>query len=69
MLDSVLVARDAFLRPNGAILPDIAHIYVAMGSYASEGLDFWDDIYGLSMTPIAGSIRKTRTCILFFTFL
>lgn len=28
MLDSVLHARDAFLRPGGAVLPDLAHIYV-----------------------------------------
>lgn len=61
MLDSVLIARDAFLRPGGAILPDVANIYIALGSYASEGLEFWDDIYGLSMTPIAQTIRKTRT--------
>jgi len=63
MLDSVLAARDAFLRPGGAVLPDVANVYIALGSYASEGLDFWDDIYGLSMKPIAETIRKTRTSI------
>ncbi len=61
MLDSVIAARDKFLRPGGAILPDVANIYIALGSYASEGLDFWDDIYGLSMTPIAKTIRNIRT--------
>lgn len=64
MLDSVLIARDLFLRPGGAILPDIANIYIALGTYASEGLDFWEDIYGLSMTPIAETIRKNRTSLI-----
>ena len=61
MLDSVLVARDRFLRPGGAILPDIANLYVALGSFESEGLSFWNDIYGLSMRPVAETIRSHRT--------
>ena len=29
MLDSVLVARNRFLRPGGAMLPDVASMFVA----------------------------------------
>lgn len=58
MLDSVLHARDKFLKPGGAILPDIANLYVALGSRGSEGLTFWDNVYGLCMTPVADRIRS-----------
>ena len=57
MLDSVLVARDRFLRKGGAILPDVANMYVALGSAEAEGLGFWDDVYGLNMAAIGGALR------------
>lgn len=46
MLDSVLHARDRWLRPGGALLPDVARVYVAAASEAAAGLDFWRDVYG-----------------------
>lgn len=46
MLDSVLHARDRWLRPGGAMLPDVARLYVAAASEAASGLDFWRDVYG-----------------------
>lgn len=52
MLDSVLAARDKFLKPGGAVLPDTATILVAGASAAALGLDFWDDVYGFSMLPV-----------------
>lgn len=43
MLPSVLTARDRWLRPGGAMLPDRARIFVALGARSSLGMDFWDD--------------------------
>lgn len=46
MLGSVLHARDRWLRPGGAVLPDIANIYVAAAGAGASGLGFWSDVYG-----------------------
>jgi protein arginine N-methyltransferase 3 len=59
MLDSVLVARDRFLKPGGAVLPDVARIFVAAAGEGATGLGFWNDVYGLSMAPVAESLRQT----------
>eukprot|EP00192_Tetraselmis_astigmatica_P003868 CAMPEP_0117670264 /NCGR_PEP_ID=MMETSP0804-20121206/12640_1 /TAXON_ID=1074897 /ORGANISM="Tetraselmis astigmatica, Strain CCMP880" /LENGTH=572 /DNA_ID=CAMNT_0005478511 /DNA_START=129 /DNA_END=1844 /DNA_ORIENTATION=+ len=53
MLDSVFAARDRWLRPGGAMLPDRASVFVAAGNESAAGLDFWDDVYGFNMAPIA----------------
>jgi len=52
MLDTVLVARDRWLAPGGAVLPDTATFLLAGGGPGSHGLNFWDDVYGLSMQPM-----------------
>ena len=57
MLDSVLIARDRFLRPGGAILPDIANIYVAAADSGAAGLEFWNNVYGLDMSVVGQSLR------------
>ena len=57
MLDSVLQARDRFLKPGGAMLPDVANMYVGLGSAGAEGLGFWDDVYGLDMRAVGGALR------------
>lgn len=46
MLGSVLHARDRWLRPGGAVLPDVANIYVAAAGAGASGLGFWSDVYG-----------------------
>lgn len=46
MLGSVLHARDRWLRPGGAVLPDVANIYVAAAGAGASGLGFWTDVYG-----------------------
>lgn len=58
MLDTVLHARDRFLKPGGAVLPDIASISIAGGSAGATGLNFWADVYGFDMAPVAESIRS-----------
>lgn len=58
MLDSVLYARDRWLRPGGAMLPDRAVIYAAAADVSATGLDFWDDVYGFKMPDIREDVRS-----------
>ncbi|KAJ1849186.1 Nuclear SAM-dependent mono-and asymmetric methyltransferase [Coemansia sp. RSA 2708] len=55
MLDTVLLARDRYLSPNGKIFPDTATMIVSTiedGEYKEDKLNFWDDVYGFKMTCI-----------------
>lgn len=59
-----LVGR-RFLKPGGAILPDLASIIIAGGSRASSGPEFWADVYGFSMGPIHNAVQGScwRTAV------
>lgn len=59
MLDTVLLARDRFLKPGGAILPDIATFFLAGFGRAAGGLGFWDDVYGFDMSHIGRVVTET----------
>lgn len=56
MLDTVLYARDKYLRPEtGIILPDKAVLYICAiedGDYKKEKIQFWDNVYGFNMRVI-----------------
>jgi protein arginine N-methyltransferase 1 len=55
MLDSVLVARDKWLRKDGLIFPDRASMYLVAiedGDYKDEKIKFWDDVYGFDFSCI-----------------
>jgi len=55
MLDSVIVARDKWLRPGGLIFPDRASLYICAledADYKSEKIGFWDDVYGFDFSCI-----------------
>ena len=56
MLDTVLYARDKWLRrPGGVIFPDKAVMYlcgVEDAAVKRERIDFWDNVYGFDMRPI-----------------
>jgi len=55
MLDTVLYARDRYLKPNGLIFPDKATIWAAGiedGEYKDEKIGFWDNVYGFDYTPL-----------------
>jgi len=52
MFDTVIEARDALLKPGGAILPDIATIHVAGFGRNATSLPFWDDVYGFEMPTV-----------------
>lgn len=57
MLDTVLVARDMYLKEDGLIFPDKASIHVAMiedEEYKNEKIEFWEDpmqLYGFDYSP------------------
>ncbi|VEU22271.1 DEKNAAC103298 [Brettanomyces naardenensis] len=57
MLDTVLDARDRFLKPNGLIFPDKASIHVALiedAEYKDEKIHFWENknrLYGFDYSP------------------
>lgn len=49
MLDSVLVARDRFLRPGGVMVPSQCKMMFGLAEAKEiykERIGFWDDIYG-----------------------
>lgn len=55
MLDTVLYARDKWLREGGIILPDRASlslVAVEDGDYKAEKINFWDNVYGFDMSCI-----------------
>ncbi|KXL48128.1 hypothetical protein M433DRAFT_76650 [Acidomyces richmondensis BFW] len=57
MLDTVLWARDKYLRKDGKglIFPDKATIFMAGiedGEYKDEKIGFWDNVYGFDYTPL-----------------
>jgi protein arginine N-methyltransferase 3 len=49
MLDSVLVARDRFLRPGGVMAPSQCQMMLALcdgSEIYKDRIGFWDDVYG-----------------------
>lgn len=63
MLSSVLHARDRWLRPGGALLPDIAKIYVAAADEGASGLAFWKDVYGFRCVCGGAEGGKLHGCL------
>lgn len=57
MLDTVLVARDMYLKEGGLLFPDKASIHVAMiedEEYKNDKIHFWEDpmqLYGFDYSP------------------
>ncbi|KZC06251.1 Protein arginine N-methyltransferase 6, partial [Dufourea novaeangliae] len=60
MLDSVLFARDHFLKENGLLFPSIAKLYASPCQLPSM-YNFWADVYGVSMKCIGEEYRKTKS--------
>jgi protein arginine N-methyltransferase 1 len=55
MLDTVIVARDKWLAPNGMIFPDKASLYICAiedAEYREDKINFWDNVYGFDMSCI-----------------
>ncbi|PKU87939.1 probable protein arginine N-methyltransferase 3 [Dendrobium catenatum] len=62
MLSSVLYARDYWLKPGGAILPDTATILVAGFGRGGTSLPFWENVYGFNMTCIGKEVMEDASC-------
>ncbi|CAL1377274.1 unnamed protein product [Linum trigynum] len=56
MLGSVLFARDKWLKPGGAILPDTAIMYAAGFGRSCTSLPFWEDVYGFNMSCVGNEL-------------
>jgi len=55
MLDTVLYARDKYLKKGGLILPDRATMKISAiddAEYRKEKIDFWGNVYGFDMSSI-----------------
>jgi hypothetical protein len=55
MLQSVLVARDRWLRPGGLMMPSRARIHaapVSLRAFRRSTIDFWDDLHGFNLTAL-----------------
>jgi protein arginine N-methyltransferase 3 len=66
MLDSVLRARDMYLKPDGILVPSHCNIRLAPIADAdwvaqSTGENFWKDVYGFDFAPmIPGGLLNTH---------
>ncbi|XP_075073890.1 CO(2)-response secreted protease-like [Nicotiana tabacum] len=63
MLSSVLYARDQFLKPGGAVLPDMATMFVAGFGRGGTSIPFWENVYGFNMSCIGEEIVKDASRI------
>jgi hypothetical protein len=59
MIDSIIYARNKFLKPNGLMLPSKANMYMApqcaMNKYTDK-FNFWEDCYGFKI-PVKKEIN------------
>lgn len=61
MLDSVLFARDKYLRKGGKMLPDRADLYIAAledSAYKQQKKSFWNDVYGINMSCLTPTVMR-----------
>lgn len=61
MLESVLFARDKFLKPEGQIYPSAARMYLNIfqwPEYYEEKVGFWDQVYGINMSSLQALAKK-----------
>ncbi|XP_056641304.1 uncharacterized protein LOC130448116 [Diorhabda sublineata] len=61
MLDSLINARDTYLKPDGLMLPNRCNISIVgvsdVDRYKSV-INFWDDVYGLTMKCMKQEVLK-----------
>lgn len=59
MLDSVIWARDKYLKPDGLMVPSHMNMWfapVADPDYVADHIDFWRDVYGFDMKAMQAGI-------------
>ncbi|XP_037944680.1 protein arginine N-methyltransferase 1 [Teleopsis dalmanni] len=55
MLDTVLYARDKWLKPDGMMFPDRGTLYITAiedRQYKDDKINWWDNVYGFDMSCI-----------------
>jgi len=55
MLDTVIFARDKWLKPGGLMFPDKASLFMTAiedNDYKEEKINWWDSVYGFNMSAI-----------------
>ncbi|SGY26200.1 BQ5605_C018g08709 [Microbotryum silenes-dioicae] len=60
MLDSVLSARDRFMKPTGLMVPSQTSIMLALFSGSAmvdDRVKFWDNVYGFDMSAMKEEIK------------
>ncbi|KAK0088487.1 hypothetical protein PV325_011788 [Microctonus aethiopoides] len=60
MLDTVLLARNKFLKPDGLLFPCIAKLH-AVPCQIPEYFDFFNDIYDVKMKSFGDNIRREKS--------
>lgn len=60
MLDSVLLARERFLKSGGTMFPDRAVIYISPCTLPSL-FENWENVSGVKMTKFAEQLRKQKS--------
>jgi len=59
MMDTVLVARDKWLKKDGLLFPDKARMHICGiqdAEYRQQKLEFWDDVYGYKMSCFKATV-------------
>jgi type I protein arginine methyltransferase len=59
MLDSVIWARDMYLKPDGLMVPSHINMWIAPLSdpdYVADHITFWRDVYGFDMKAMQAGI-------------
>ncbi|XP_057661041.1 uncharacterized protein LOC130896761 [Diorhabda carinulata] len=57
MLDSVIIARDRYLKPGGLMFPESATLYATPCSVPSMN-SFWDNVNGVKMSSLGSKLRQ-----------
>eukprot|EP00455_Lapot_gusevi_P038165 TRINITY_DN4275_c0_g2_i1.p1 TRINITY_DN4275_c0_g2~~TRINITY_DN4275_c0_g2_i1.p1 ORF type:complete len:215 (-),score=33.45 TRINITY_DN4275_c0_g2_i1:15-659(-) len=61
MLQSVLFARDRWLKPNGLLFPSIARLYMTpfnWDEFYEDHFDYWSNVYGFDFSPMVALAKK-----------
>jgi len=74
IIQSVIYARDKFLKPDGIILPDRATMYITGiedREYKEDKVEWWSTVYGYNMSclknyvmrePLVDNVDKRQIC-------
>ena len=61
MLDTVLYARDRWLKPDGIMMPDNCRLYLTASSDQAlheRNLEYWENVYGFQMSCMRTAVVK-----------